>query len=54
MTERKEKPMTITDADIERAINKNLVKLNLTPDADVSIDFDSEDGGDVTVNGLID
>ena len=54
MTERKEKPMTITDADIERAINKNLVKLDLVPDTGVAFDLDAEDGGDVAQNGSID
>ncbi len=46
MTERKEKPMTITDADIERAIHKNLVKLNVLPEARVPFDINIEDGND--------
>lgn len=46
MTERKEKPMSITDADIERAIHKNLAKLKVLPEARVPFDKNIEDGAD--------
>ena len=44
MTERKEKNMPITDADIERAIQNNLVKLNLSRDATLGPDTKFDDG----------
>ena len=44
MTERKDKDMPITDADIERAIQKNLAKLHLLPDVTPGFDADSHDG----------
>lgn len=54
MTKRKEKPMMITDTDIERAILKNLAKLNLIQDTGVSLERDNDDSGDNADNGLID
>lgn len=50
MTERKEKAMTFTDADIERAIERNLAKLNLVPDGLLKIDLDMDDGDDTDIN----
>lgn len=44
MTERKDKPMTITDADIERAIQKNLAKLDMLPDVRLPVGMDDKNG----------
>lgn len=41
MTERKETNMPITDADIARAIQKNLAKLQLLPDVTTGLNADS-------------
>jgi len=54
MTKRKDKPMMITDTDIERAILKNLAKLKLVPSTGVSLERDTDDSGDNADNGLID
>jgi len=51
MTERKETNMPITDADIERAIQKNLAKLQLLPDATAGLNADSN-ASDTEADGL--
>jgi len=43
LIERKETAMTITDADIERALHSNLLKLDLLPD--IATPFDAEECG---------
>ena len=46
--------MTITDADIERAIHKNLAKLNLLAQVRTPIEIDTDDSGDFTDSSAID
>jgi hypothetical protein len=47
MTERKDTPMTISDTDIERAIQRNLTKLEKQRNGRMPISADAEDGSPV-------
>ena len=54
MIERKEIPMTITDADIERALRSNLLKLDMLPDVAMPFDPEADERGNSLDDSITD